>query len=156
MTETTQAPEPGHMVDFREGVQLLKNEYADKALPKLQRAFESDKDNPYYTSFLGVCLARAEKKWDEASVLCEKAIQLKRTEIQFHLNLIEVYALAGRRDQALLTLDYATKSLGKDARLRRLRGKLVKRRAPMIPFLDRNHFLNRALGKLRHRFSDPK
>ena len=156
MTETTQAPEPDHMVEFREGVQLLKNEYADKALPKLRRAFETDKNNPYYTSFLGVCLARAEHRWDEASDLCEKAILLKRTEIQFHLNLIEVYALAGRREQALLTLDHAVKSIGNDGRLKRLRGKLVKRRAPMIPFLNRDHFLNRALGKLRHRFSDPK
>ena len=38
--------------EFKEGVELLKNKYSEKALVKLQRAFESDKHNPYYISFL--------------------------------------------------------------------------------------------------------
>src|SRR5258706_2117393 len=75
------------MVEFREGVELLKNEYPEKALVRLRRAFESDKRNPYYISFLGLSMARAEQKWDHASELCEMAVQLKRN---FHLNLVEV------------------------------------------------------------------
>ncbi len=118
---------------------------------RLRRAFESDKHNPYYISFLGLSMARAEQKWDHASELCEMAVQLKRNEIQFHLNLVEVYARAGLRDKALDKLDGALRLFGDDARLKRARARVVKRRVPVLPFFGRNHFLNRELGKLRHR-----
>jgi len=151
VTEMSKGTEPDHMVEFREGVELLKNEYPEKALVKLRRAFESDKRNPYYISFLGLSMARAEQKWDQAMELCETAVQLKRTEIQFHMNLVEVYALAGWREKALHRLDGALRLFGDDARLRRARSKVVNRRAPVLPFFGRNHFLNREFGKLRHR-----
>src|SRR5258708_11990909 len=96
VTDRTKGTEPNHMVEFREGVELLKNEYPEKALLKLRRAFESDKRNPYYISFLGLSMARAEQKWDHALELCEMAVQLKCKEIQFHIHLLNVYAFAGR------------------------------------------------------------
>ncbi len=107
VTEMTKGTEPDPIVEFREGVELLRNEYPEKALVRLRRAFESDKLNPYYLSFLGLSMARAEQKWDQASELCETAVQLKRKEIQFHMNLPEVYALAGLREKALHKLDSA-------------------------------------------------
>ena len=151
VTERTADTEPDHMVEFREGVELLKNEYPEKALLRLRRAFESDKRNPYCISFLGLSMARAEQKWDHALELCEMAVQLKRKEIQFHMNLVEVYALAGWREKALHKLDSALRLFGDDARLKRARAKVVERRSPVLPFLGRGHFLNRELGKLRHR-----
>src|SRR5258708_23578030 len=151
VTERTTGTERDHMVEFREGVELLKNEYPEKALLKLRRAFESDKRNPYYISFLGLSMARAEQKWDHAWELCEMAVQLKRKEIQFHMNLVEVYALAGWREKALHKLDSALRLFCHDARLKRARAKVVERRSPVLPFLGRGHFLNRELGKLRHR-----
>ena len=149
--ERTKGTELDHMVEFREGVELLKNEYPEKAVVRLRRAYEGDKSNPYYTSFLGLSIARAEQKWDQAAELCESAIKLNRKEIKFHLNLVEVYALAGQREEALHTLDYASKQFGSDGRLKRARSKLQKRSAPVLPFVGRKHFLNRELGKLRHR-----
>src|SRR5260370_3488315 len=151
VTEMTKGIEPDHKVEFREGVGILKTQNPEKALLRLRRAFESDKHNPYYISFLGLSMARAEQKWDQASELCERAVQLKRTEIQFHLNLIGVYVLAGLRDKALDRLDSALKLFGHDPRLKRARAKMMKRRAPLLPFIGRNHFFNRELGKLRHR-----
>ena len=139
------------MVEFREGIDLLKNEYPQKALVRLKRAFESDKHNAYYILFLGLAIGRAQRKWDQASDLCEMAVQLKPREIQFHLNLGEVYALAGQRAKALDKLDYALGLFGEDARLKQARCKVEKRRAPLVPFFGREHFLNRELGKLRHR-----
>jgi tetratricopeptide (TPR) repeat protein len=151
VTERTTATEPNHMVEFREALELLKNEYPDKAVLKLRQAFESDKRNPYYISFLGLSIARAEQNWEQALDLCETAVKLKSKEIKFHLNLIEVYALAGWREKALRRLDAALKLFGDDARLKRFRAKVMERRAPVLPFVERGHFLNRELGKLRHR-----
>jgi tetratricopeptide (TPR) repeat protein len=139
------------MDEFRKGVEFLKNEYPQKALVSLQRAYESDKHNAYYSSFLGLAIARAQRKWDQASELCEIAVQLKPKEIQFHLNLGEVYALAGRREKALDKLDHALEIFGEDARLKQARSKVENRRALLLPFFGRKHFLNRNLGKLRHR-----
>src|SRR6201998_2526761 len=151
VTEMNKATEPDRMVDFKEAVELLKNEYPEKALVKLRRAFESDKHNPYYISFLGLAIARAEQKWNQALELCETAVQLKPKEIQFHLNLGEVCALAGERERTLDTLDHALRLCGNDERLKRARKKADSRRAPLLAFLGRDNFLNRALGKLRHR-----
>ena len=96
-------------------------------------------------------LAHAERKWDQASELCELAVQLRRKEMQFHLNLADVYAAAGQRERAMDTIDTALQLFGEDERLMRLRSHVVKRRSRVLPFLDREHFLNRELGKVRHR-----
>jgi tetratricopeptide (TPR) repeat protein len=148
-TKGTAALDP--MLEFKKGVELLKSEYPQKALVRFRRAFESDKHNPYYISFLGLSIARAQRKWDEASELCEIAVQLKPTEIQFHLNLCEVYASAGQREKALDKLDSALQLFGEDGRLKRARSKVEMRRNPLLPFFGREHILNRELGKMRHR-----
>lgn len=139
------------VAEFREGVALLKNGYPQRALVRLRHAFDREKQNPFYLSFLGLSLARAERKWDQASELCEIAVQLRRNEAQFHLNLAEVYAAAGRRQKALDTLDAALELFGEDGRLRRARSRVEKRRPPLLPFLSRENMLNRELGKLRYR-----
>jgi Flp pilus assembly protein TadD len=81
--------------EFKQGLKALKNGYPQKALVHIRVAFESEKHNPFYLSFLGLSIARAERKWDQAAELCEIAVQLRRNECQFHLNLAEVYALCG-------------------------------------------------------------
>jgi len=149
--DTTASNSPATVAEFKEGVKHLKNGYPQKALEKLQSAFESDKNNPFYISFLGVSLARARQNWAQAAELCDRAIQLNPKEIQFHLNLGEVYALAGQRERSLRTLDLALGLFGDDRRLKRARNRVEKRRNPVLPFLERGHFLNRELGKLRHR-----
>jgi Flp pilus assembly protein TadD len=149
--QTGGAAELNPMTEFREGVELLKNEYPQKALAKLRRAYECDKHNPYFMSFLGLSIARAQRKWDLASELCETAVQLKPKEIQFYLNLGEVYAASGMRERALDKLDDAVQLFGEDARLRQARSKVQNRRNPILPFFGRTHILNRELGRLRHR-----
>jgi tetratricopeptide (TPR) repeat protein len=151
---TMTAPDIGELAptaEFKEGVKLLQNGYPKKALVHFRRAFESDKQNPYYLSFLGLSIAHAERKWDQASELCKIAVQLRRKEMQFHLNLADVYAAAGRREIALYTLDTALELFGENARLILARSHVEKRRSPVLPVFTREHFLNRGLGKLRHR-----
>ena len=139
------------LAEFKEGVVLLKNGYPQRALVRLRRAFETEKHNSFYLSFLGLSIARAERKWDQACELCEIALQLRRHEAQFYLNLAEVYASAGRRTKALDTLDAALALFGEDDRLKHARSRVEKRRSPVLPFLRRENFLNRKFGKLRHR-----
>jgi Flp pilus assembly protein TadD len=139
------------VAEFRKGVELLKNEYPQKALVRLRRAFECEKHNPYYLSFLGLSIARAQRKWDQATELCEIAVQLRPKEIQFHLNLGEVYASSGRREKARDMLETALELFGEDERLKQARSKVENRHNLLLPFFGREHFLNRELGKLRYR-----
>jgi len=141
------------LTSFKQGVALLKGGYPQKALTELRRCTELDSTNPYYLSFLGLALARSEKKWLEATKLCETALQLKRKELQLHLNLAEVYVASGQRESAIFTLDKAKESFGPNARLIKARSRVEKRKTPILPFLDRQNPLNKSLGKLRHRAS---
>jgi Flp pilus assembly protein TadD len=138
------------ITEFKQGVRMLRNERPHVALAHFRKAAELERQNPYYLSFVGVSLARAERNWKTSLELCELALTMKRNEAQIFLNLAEVYTLAGRREEALMTLDRALASLGPLARIQQARQKLGTRRSPALPFLDRQNFLNRHLGNLRH------
>src|ERR1700686_2123391 len=137
--------------EFKTGLTLLRDNYAIKALPHMRRAVDLDKNNPYYMSYLGVVLARSEGKWGEAEKLCDSAVRLKRNQAQLYLNLAEVYATAGRREDALETLQAGLKYARRDVRLNLAINRLVQRRSPVFSFLSRRHPLNRQIGRLRHR-----
>jgi len=138
---TTSVTALDHVASFTEGVKMLKNGYPKKAVACFRQALESDKQNPYYLSFLGVSMARGERNLTEAVKLCEAAIQKKRGEIQFHLNLADVYAAAGLRESALHTLDRALASFGEDKRLRSARCKVEKTPHSRLAVLDSREFL---------------
>jgi Flp pilus assembly protein TadD len=137
--------------EFKTGLTFLRDNYAQKALPHMRRAVELDKNNPYYMSYLGVVLARSEGKWGEAERLCDSAVRMKRNQAQLYLNLAEVYASAGRRDDAVDALESGLKYARRDVRLTIAMNKLTRRRPPVLTFLARKHPLNRQLGLLRHR-----
>ncbi|HYK39471.1 MAG TPA: tetratricopeptide repeat protein [Candidatus Eremiobacteraceae bacterium] len=136
--------------EFKQGLTLLRDNYAGKALPHMQRAVELERNNPYYMSYLGVVLARSEKKWGEAEKLCDGAVRLKRNQAQLYLNLAEVYATAGRREDAVEALQAGLKYARRDIRLNIAMNKLTNRRLPVFSFLSRRHPLNKSLGKIRH------
>jgi len=136
--------------EFKQGLTLLRDNYAIKALPHMKRAVELEKNNPYYMSYLGVVLARSERKWGEAENLCDGAVRLKRNQAQLYLNLAEVYATAGRRDEAVEALQAGLKFARRDIRLNIAMNKLTRRRQPVLSFLKRHHTINRSLGKIRH------
>jgi Flp pilus assembly protein TadD len=145
------AAETDPVANFKQGIGLLKTGHPKEALVLFRAAFECEKHNPYYLSYLGLSVARAERDWERASELCEIAVQLKRKEIQFYLNLAEVYSLSKRPEKQFDILDAAIELFGDDKRLRQARSRLNKRRPPVLSFFSRDHVLNRKLGKLRHR-----
>lgn len=137
--------------EFKSGLTLLRDNYTTKALPHLKRAVELEKNNPYYMSYLGVVLARSEKKWAEAEKLCDSAVRMKRNQAQLYLNLAEVYNTAGRREDAVEALQAGMKFARRDVRLSIAMNRLIHRRSPVFSFLKRTHPLNREVGRLRHR-----
>jgi len=139
------------LAEFKQGIELLRKGQSAEALEHVRHAAELKQQNPYYLSFLGVSMARAERKWAPAVELCKTALSLKRNDAQLYVNLAQVYMSAGRREDAVHTLDTALSYCGTDTRIRRMRGKLGRRGSPVLPFFGRENFLNRSLGRLRHR-----
>jgi tetratricopeptide (TPR) repeat protein len=137
--------------EFKQGLTLLRDDYALKALPHIRRALDLDKNNPYYMSYLGVALARSEEKWGEAEKLCDAAVRMKRNQAQLYLNLAEVYKSAGRNEEAIDALQAGLKYARRDVRLTIALNRLIPRRPPVFSFLSRRNLVNRGLGRLRHR-----
>jgi Flp pilus assembly protein TadD len=142
------------LVDFKKGIKLLRKGHSAEALEYLRHAAQMEQQNPYYLSFLGVAVARAQRKWPAAVRFCETALSSKRSEALLYLNLAEVYVSAGRRDDAVAVLDRGLIYFNTDTRIRRARANLGRRSSPLLPFLERGHFLNRSLGKLRYCVSE--
>jgi Flp pilus assembly protein TadD len=145
--------ETSAFTEFKHGIKLLQNGHSGEALEFLRHAAELEQQNPYYLSFLGVAVARAQRRWSAAADFCETALSTKHNEAQLYLNLAEVYVSSGRRDEAVAVLDRGLINLKADTRIKRARANLGRRCSPVLPFLERGHFLNRSLGKLRHRVS---
>ena len=139
------------LAEFKQGINLLRDGHSAEALEYLRHAAELDQQNPYYLSFLGVSVARAQRKWTAAAELCKTALSLRRNEAQLYLNLAEVYVSAGRRDDAVEVLERGLIHIRVDPRIMRARANLGRRCTPVLPFLERGHILNRSLWKLRHR-----
>lgn len=137
--------------EFKTGLNLLRDNFASRALQHIQRAADLERNNPYYMSYLGVALARTEKKWAEAERMCDAAVRMKRNQAQLYLNLAEVYMAAGRREDAREALVAGMKYARRDIRLNIAMAKLTQRRDPVFTFLERKHPLNRHFGMLRHR-----
>ena len=137
--------------EFKEGLAMLRNNYASKALTHFARALELDKTNPFYLSYLGVAMAAGERNWDSAEDLCTQALKMKRTQVELYLNLANVYRLTGKRQDAVDTLTLGLTMTKRDPRIAEVLTKYGYRRPPVLPFLERDHYLNRELGKLRYR-----
>ncbi len=136
---------------FKEGLSLFRNHHASKALPHFVKAVELDRANPFYLSYLGLALAAAERKWEQAETACQSAVSMRRTQPELYLNLSEIYRLQGKRADALETLTTGLTLTRQDARLSQALRKMGVRHPPVLNFLDRSHFLNVELGKLRYR-----
>lgn len=139
------------VLEFKEGLTQLNNQYASKALAHFSKAVEMDGKNPFYVSYLGLAKAAAEQKWQDAEDLCYSAVRMKRTQPDFYLNLAEVYRLQGKRQDAVETLLEGFPLTKRDPRIAKALRKYGVRRPPVFSFLDRNHFINKSLGKVRYK-----
>jgi predicted Zn-dependent protease len=136
--------------EFRTGLSFLRGGDATKAMPHLKCALEEEPANPFYISYMGVAIAATEQKWAEAEELCRSAIRMSRRQAQLYLNLAEVYLAADRKQDAADTLIRGLRYAPHDLRLKIGLDRLAIRRPPVLPFLSREHAVNRGLGKLRH------
>ena len=146
---------PLGLAEFTECLRHLYDGHKGIALAPIRRALKAEPQNPFFLSYVGMLCAVAEKRYLAGKMLCREALEIKWNHAQLYLNLAEVYHQAGRDGEAMATLRKGFISAGRAIRIRRALEKLDARRPPILSSLGRGHFLNRILGRLRHRMIGP-
>ncbi len=139
----------GAETDLQRGLAALEKGKTTAALAFLERAARVG-DNPVCLSCLGYCLARERGQVKAGMEKCRTAIEQDPGNPVHHLNLGRILLLAGARQEAIDTFRRGL-ALGRDARLVAELEALGIRRKPVLPFLRRNHPVNKILGLIRSR-----
>jgi predicted Zn-dependent protease len=103
-------------------------------------------------SFLGFAMAR-QGSVREGLRLCRRALRMGASEPEIHLNLARLYLEVDRRAESVRVLDQGLAIEPENTALLVLRHQLGRRRSRVLQFLPRGHLVNRALGRLRHRWT---
>ena len=103
-----------------------------------------------YWSYLGVAIARCERRHDVALELCERAVTVEFFQPENFVNLAWANLLAGNRRAAVVATEKGRSLDPEYPGLREMATRLGTRRPPVLRFLRRDHPLNRRLGQWRH------
>lgn len=104
-----------------------------------------------YFAYLGYGMARHQGQEQEGARLCRHAIELEFHEPENYYCLAQVFLLMNDRRAAIDAIDRGLEIDSAYSGLVELKQRLGMRRPPVLPFLPRQSFPNRALGKIRHR-----
>jgi len=141
--------------EFELGMQYFRDGYVGKALEQIKAAAEAAPQNAIYMSYLGLLVAAAQKDFDNAEKICLMALKLDRGEPQCYLNIAEVYTRGKRPKEAMEALREGLRRTKRDARIADAIARLSGRRTPLFPFWEREHPVNMALGRIRHKILGP-
>jgi Flp pilus assembly protein TadD len=118
-----------------------------------ERAHRREPREPRAMSWYGVTLVIVERNSSLGVLLCDQAIRTAGPDPELLLNVARVHLALNQRERAVRPILRGLELFPDDARLRAARDAIGTRRAPPIPFLSRDNPLNRALGRLRHRWT---
>lgn len=128
--------------DWQRGLQLL-------AMVADQKEAGAELPGTFYT-YLGYGIARYDRRVREGLALCEHGVKREFYQPDNFFNLARTYMLANQRRKAIETVIAGRQVDRRHTGLARLHKELGIRRPPVLPFLSRDHFLNRLFGRMRH------
>ena len=138
-------PNASTEMPFEEGLKALNNGRTGAALDWFAKAVAEEK-TPLAVSYLAYCRAKEEGKSKESIALCMEAVKDEPKNPDIYLNLGRVYLLAGQRRPAIRAFDLGLR-YGKSPQIINELALIGRRKNPPLPFLSRNHPLNKFLGK---------
>lgn len=118
-----------------------------------ERAFQTDPDDMLAMSWYGLTLARVRRNWSQGIFFCEEALHRCGSTPDLLANLALTWLVARNRREAARMLKRLESMHPKHARTDEVRAALGRRQPPVLP-LPRSFFLNRWLGRLRHRWQE--
>ena len=117
----------------------------------LRQGLARHPDHPHCLAYLSVCVAARARQFAKAEKLAGSIIRDNPSDATAHFALGMVYLRAGRRRLAFQSFDRARTLAKGDPFLQGQLDRAEPRRAPVLPFLSRNHPLNIWLGRMRAR-----
>ncbi len=145
------------LLEYRRAVRFhLKQDRLKEAYTLLLQAIVHYPENPYILSHFGYLQAAVEGKYRTGVENCRKAIGImqqnagREVPAELYLNLGKAYAAAGRRKEAVDTLERGIRYDSGNDLLNELRS-IGIRRKPVIPFLNRSNPINKYIGMFLHK-----
>ncbi len=135
---------------FSHGLDFLKRNRLTEASNAFRRAFKQDPENPQYLSYYGLIVSLVDDNFQDGINFCRAAIYRAAYEPQLYINLCRVYSKAGQRKKALEALVEGLNNAENHDPLRMEMKRMGVRRKPTIRFLDRDHILNKAIGRFTY------
>lgn len=134
---------------FRTALRAYRRRILLQAFDGFRRLVEDGSSDPRHISYYGLLLAITKGKVREGLELCECALEVAFYDPEMYLNLARLHVRTGWKSQAAKVLRNGLRiDPGHPGLLREIR-RVSPRAAPPLPFLDREHFVNHHLGKLR-------
>ena len=135
------------MLYVREG----RYEEAFRALRQAMFRYSEQKTHelPYpLMSYYGLCLVVLRQEPPLGMTLCKRAVNEAGNKSEFYWNLGKAYLALRNKAQAITAFQHGLE-IDDDPRLTSELRRLGVRGRPLLPFLPRQHFLNRCLGRWR-------
>jgi tetratricopeptide (TPR) repeat protein len=118
-------------------------------------------NNPYFMTYLGYLRAAVLKEHEEGISICKTARDMYQSQIDggelnnlsyFYVNIGRTYFLSGKRDFAITSYRRGLKfDPGNEEALAEL-DKVGARKSPPVPFLNRDHPVNKYVGLFLSKF----
>ncbi len=137
-------------VAFGRGIDLFVAGDHEAAQPHFQTVVDADPDHARGRSYLGVCLATCERRFEEALALCTSASKQEFFNPEVYLNLARVYLHFGFKAEGRRYLLRGQMIDPANPVIQQELDRLGRRVEPVLRFLPRRHFVNRWLGTAKH------
>jgi hypothetical protein len=138
---------------FLEGLALFERGAMDDAKRVFQTVHDMDPGHAQARSYLGVCVALSERRFEEGVALCASASKQEFFNPDSYLNLARVYLDFGFKGKGRRFLLRGQMIDPENEAIHRELQRLGERVPPVLRFLPRRHLLNRLLGTVKHAFS---
>jgi hypothetical protein len=137
---------------FEEGVRLFSARQVEQAHEALRRAHRKAANDARIMSWYGVTLVLVERNSNLGISYCDQAVRLVGPTPELVLNQARVALALNQRERAYKAVQRGMALFPDHVGLRWAQEAMGWRRRPVIPFLSRRNFLNKWLGKLRHKW----
>ncbi len=135
---------------FQQGLVYFVREAYEEAQVCFQAAHDAEPDHARARSYLGVCVAICEGRFEEALALCTSASKQEFFNPETYLNMARVYLRFGFKTEGRRYLLRGQMIDPANVQVSQALEQLGERVSPVVRFLPRQHFINRWLGSARH------
>jgi Flp pilus assembly protein TadD len=137
---------------YEEARTCLRAHREAEAFELLQQVIWLDPENTEAMSWFGLCLAKLHGEQQQALEICTYALEHTPGNTEIRTNLGRVQRLSGDNASAHRSFLAAYRTAPADPGPATELARMGVRRPPVLRFLSRSHWCNRALGRVRYRW----